>query len=138
MLFLDATVLVGVADAKDDVHADGVATWRALAEGALGQAHVTDLVIAEAVTILGRRPSVGAARTAAFAEGVLTSDRIDLLPVDGPTCREALALYRRFGPALSFSDVATVVQMHKMGCRTLYSHDRGFDRIPGMDRRERP
>ena len=138
MLFIDSTALVGAADRGDERHADGRALLTALASGALGQALVSDFVLDEVVTILGRRTGVGPARAVAFARGLLASPRVRMLYVEEDVVDQTLESYRRFGPALSFTDLTSVALMRRAGCTMLYSHDSGFDRVPTIQRRTTP
>lgn len=135
MLFVDTTVLVGAADRRDALHADGRRVLTGVAEGRLGNALVSDFVLDEAVTILGRRRGVGPKRAVAIARGVLESPRVRMLYVDAATFRQALDIYGLFGDALSFTDATTVALMRRAECDTLYSHDAGLDRVPGLVRR---
>jgi len=41
-------------------------------------------------------------------------------------------------PHLDFEDCLTVAQIEQQGIGTLASYDRGFDRVPGITRREPP
>jgi predicted nucleic acid-binding protein len=136
MIFLDTTVLVGAADARDRCHADGRATFEALARGALRQAFTSDLVLAETATILAKRR--GAKAATAFVEGLRDEGTIQARFLDAAAFDGALRAFARFAPALSFADCATVALMSDLGCRTLFSHDEGFDRIPGLTRRTAP
>lgn len=138
MPFLDTTVLVGGADARDARHGDGRAILRELAAGKLGTALVSDFVVDEAVTILGSRRGVGAEAAVAVLRSFLGSPRVRCLFVDAAALEETFDAYRRYRGALSFTDASTVVLMRRAGCGTLYSHDCGFDRVPGLLRRERP
>lgn len=138
VFFLDSTVLVGAAH-PDDVHnEDGVAVLHEVGSGGLGKALTSDLVIAECVTLLGKRRGGGARKAAEFARGLLRSPHLRPLTLDDQTIDDCLTEYARYGPALSFTDAASVVLMRREGCDTIFSHDSGFDRVPGVTRKERP
>src|SRR5262249_49216859 len=128
---------VGAGDARDDRATDSAAILTALhASGE--RALVSDLVLAETVTILGRRPGVGPRRAAAVADRLLRVPQTLCLHLDDDALIDTPRVYERFGPALSFADASTVVLMARVGCRTLYSHDAGFDRVPTIERKARP
>ena len=135
MLFLDTTVLVGAADARDACHEDGKATLQALATGKPGTAFVSDFVLDEAVTILGKRRGVGAAKAADFVRRVLASPRIRLLVSDTEDFAQALTDYPRHGGDLSFTDVMSLTLMKGQGCTLICSHDAGFDRVKDIKRK---
>lgn len=135
MIFIDTTILVGAADRRDALHDDGRTVLKRVASGELGTALVSDFILDETLTILGRRRGVGPTVAAAFAQGLLGSPRVRCLYLDAPLFQEALVAYRRYGPTLSFTDATTVSLMARTGCRDLYSHDGGFDRVPAITRR---
>jgi predicted nucleic acid-binding protein len=135
---LDTTVLVGAALEGDERHEESKTILSEVATGRLGTALVSELVIAEAVTILGRRPPVGPAGASAFLARVVQSPRIRCLYLDQGSILDCLALYPRFKAVLSFTDVSNVILMLRAGCNEIYSHDADFDRVPGIIRKERP
>jgi predicted nucleic acid-binding protein len=135
MLFLDTTILVGAADARDDCHADAKAILQAIATGKPGLALVSDYVLDETVTILGNRRGVGAAKAVAFVRRVLASPRVKLVVTDGADVAQALDDYPRHDGRLSFTDVMSLVVMAGQGCTLLCSHDAGFDAVRDVKRK---
>lgn len=136
MIFLDSTVLVGALDRGDRLHPDGSAVLRAVRDGTLEPAMVTDFVLDETLTILKRkrlRPSLAAARVREIAG----APQVEVVFVDGDLFLDALAIYESHGP-LSFTDATTVAAMRRAGIRVLFSHDTDFDSVRGVERRERP
>lgn len=132
LFFVDTTVLVGAADRNDDFHGPAARILERVATGAGGIALTSDFVLDETATILGRRRGVGAARAVQFVNGILASPRVRCLYVTDAVFRQALETYRRFGATLSLTDATTVVLMGQAGCKSLFSHDGGFDRVPGL------
>lgn len=136
MLFLDTTMLVGAADARDECHIDGKAVLQAIATGKPGTAFVSDYVLDETLTILGSRRGVGAAKAVGFVRRVLSSPRVKMVPVDSEDFAQALADYSRIGGDLSFTDVMSLVLMKSQDCTVICSHDPGFDRITDIKRKQ--
>lgn len=138
MLFLDTTVLVGAADRRDQLHDASRRILQAVATGRLGTALVSDFILDETVTILGRRRGVGAKRAVQVALGVLDSGRVRCAFIDATTFRDALQVFAKFEATLSLTDASTVAVMRSAGCSVLFSHDADFDRVPGISRQTAP
>jgi predicted nucleic acid-binding protein len=136
MLFLDTTMLVGAADARDECHADGKAVLEAIATGKPGAALVSDYVLDETLTILGKRRGVGPTKAVDFVRRVLSSPRVKLVPADSDDFVQALADYAKLGGNLGFTDVMSLVLMKDQGCAVICSHDSGFDAIRAVKRRQ--
>ncbi|MEK6975253.1 MAG: PIN domain-containing protein [Candidatus Thermoplasmatota archaeon] len=79
---------------------------------------------------------MGAAKAVEFVRRVLASPRVKLVPVDPEDFSQALATYSRIGGDLSFTDVVSVTVMQGQGCAVIASHDSGFDRVKGIERRQ--
>lgn len=136
MIFLDTTMLVGAADKHDECHADARAIFLAIATGKPGTAFVSDYVLDETLTILGSRRGVGAAKAVDFVQRVLRSPRVKMVPLEPEDFSQALAEYSQIGGKLSFTDVVSLVLMRTKGCTTICSHDSGFDRVKGIERKQ--
>jgi predicted nucleic acid-binding protein len=136
MIFLDTTVLVGAADARDECHADGKAILQAVAGGKPGAALVTDYVLDETLTILGKRRGIGASKAVAYVQRILSSPRIVRISIDAGDFDQALSLYARAGGALSFTDVVSLFVIQQQGCTIICSHDGGFDAIAAVKRQQ--
>ncbi|MFA5942930.1 MAG: PIN domain-containing protein [Candidatus Thermoplasmatota archaeon] len=136
MLFLDTTMLVGAADARDECHDDGRAVLEAIATGKPGMALISDYVLDETLTILGKRRGIGPAKAVDFIRRVRSSPRVNLVSVDAEDFAQALTDYSRIGGALSFTDVVSLVVMKNQGCTVICSHDSGFDRVNSITRKQ--
>ncbi len=136
MIFLDSTILVGALDRNDRFHPDGSAVLRAVRDGTLEPAVVTDFVLDETLTIL-KRKRIRASLAATQVRELAAAPRVEVVFVDGDLFLDALAVYESHGP-LSFTDATTVAAMRRAGARVLYSHDTDFDTVRGVERRERP
>lgn len=138
MLFLDTTVLVGAADARDECHADGRAVLQAVATGKPGMAITSDYVLDETLTILARERGIGPARAVDFVRRVVSSPRVKVVSADPEDFAQALGEFARQGAmGLSFTDTMSLVVMKGQGCTLICSHDSGFDKVKGIERRER-
>ncbi len=138
MLFLDTTVLVGAADARDECHADGKAILQAVASGKPGVALTSDYVLDEVLTILSGKRGVGAEQAVGFVRRVLASPRVKVLSADADDFAQALQDYPRLGNlGLSFTDAMSLVLMAGQSCTVVCSHDAGFDKVAGIERRQR-
>lgn len=137
MLFLDTTVLVGAADARDECHEDGKAVLQAVASGRPGLAFTSDYVLDETLTILAGKRGVGAARAVEFVRRVMASPRVRVITIDSEDFQQALADYLRHGASgLSFTDTVSLVLMRAQGCSLICSHDSGFDKVKGIERKQ--
>jgi predicted nucleic acid-binding protein len=72
---------------------------------------VTDFVIDELVTILGKRKGFGAAAVRDTGRAILESPRIFTVFVDDSILRAALSVYPTYNGKLSLTDVITTVVM---------------------------
>lgn len=138
MIFVDTTFWVGDADSNDDFHASAHAGVEAIRTGKTPAALTTDFILDETVTILGRRKGFGAEKASRVAKNILSSPRVYTVYVDEGLFKESLRLYPTFAGELSLTDVSTVVTMRSYGVRQVFSHDRDFDRVEGIRRREEP
>lgn len=137
MLFLDTTILVGAADARDDCHADAKAILLAVASGKPGIAFTSDYLLDETLTTLTISRGVAAAKAVAFVRRVMASPKVRVLVTDSDDFSQALADFPRHGElGLSFTDTMSLVLMRGKGCTLICSHDKGFDKVKGIERRQ--
>lgn len=138
MLFLDTTILVGAADARDECHEDGKAVLKAVATGKPGTAFTSEYVLDETLTILASKRGVGAAKAVEFVRRVMSSPRVKVLGVDTDEFFQTLSGFTRHGAlGLSFTDAVSITLMEGQGCKVICSHDAGFDKVKGLERRQR-
>ena len=96
----------------------------------------TDYVLDETVTILGNRKGFGAAKAAKVAESILASPRVFTVFIDETLLKESLKLYPLHKGKLSLTDVASLVVMRRYGVGRIYSHDRDFEDLERIKRKE--
>ena len=95
---------------------------------------ITDFIIDELVTILGKRKGFGARAAKDTGRAILESPRIFTVFVDDSILRAALSLYPAFSGKLGLTDVVTTIVMKKYQVSDIFSHDADFDRVKGIHR----
>jgi len=95
---------------------------------------VTDFIVNETITILGKRRGFGARRAVDVGKAMLTSPRIFTVFVDESILNEALSAYPGYDGRLSLTDVVSAVVMKRYGVREVFSHDSDFDSVRGIRR----
>ena len=126
MIAADSSYFVALADGKDRWHGDAVRVKGGLPSGLL----ISDLVVAESVTIIGARGGGEPAQTLYeyFA------DECDIRFVDEGILDEAMALHLQYDGGLSVADCVSVILMTRNGAREIASFDRDFDKVKGIRR----
>jgi len=135
LIFIDTTVWVGASDSNDEFHGSSAEIVKAVRLGTLPLALITDFIIDETVTILGKRKGVGAEQAKDICKKILSSPRVFTVFIDEALLLESLERYPRYKGRLSFTDVCSVVVMEKYGVKEVYSHDSDFD-LAGLRRKE--
>jgi hypothetical protein len=134
LIFIDTTVWVGDADLNDDFHDSSHEIVESVRTGKTPHGLVTDFIIDELVTILGKRKGFGAGAAKETGRAILESPRIFTVFVDDSILRAALSAYPAYNGRLSLTDVVTTVVMKKYGVSHVFSHDTDFDRVKGIRR----
>jgi len=136
MIFVDTTVWVGDADRNDELHSSAHALVESVRTGSFGPALITDFVIDEVVTILGMRRGFGGEKARDVALSLLASPRVICVFADEELLKESLKAYPVYRGELSLTDVLSVVVMTKYNIREIFSHDKDFDRVKGLRRKD--
>ena len=134
MIFIDTTVWVGDADLNDDFHESSHQITESVRKGRTPLGLVTDFIIDELVTILGKRKGFGAVHARDTGAAILASPRIFTVFVDEGILRNALSAYPTYNGKLSLTDVVTTVVMKRYGVTDIFSHDTDFDGVRGVRR----
>jgi len=137
LIFVDTTVWVGASDENDEFYEPSRPIVEAIRFGRLPLALTTDFVIDETVTILGKRKDFGAVKAQKVGEGLLSSPRVFVVFIDELLLKDALKCYPRYRGKLSLTDVVSVVVMKKYHIREIFSHDKDFDKVEGVIRKEK-
>ena len=90
----------------------------------------------ETVTILGRRKGFGSEKASRVGTIILSSPRVFTVYLDEALLKESLGLYPRFKGKLGMTDVSSLVVMKKYGVKEIFSHDKDFESVPNVTRRE--
>jgi predicted nucleic acid-binding protein len=125
-VFLDTSLIVGLADRKDQWHADA----RRVAKQLPKHPTLTDLVVAESITIIGKRSGGKAARVLFD----FFSDECEVIFVDQALLNSAIVQHTRFDGSLSLADCATIAAMVREEDTELVSFDSDFDKVAGISR----
>lgn len=75
------------------------------------------------------------ATKAVFA--ILASPRVEVIFIDESLFVESINIYKNYKGKLSFTDSTTVTILKKYGIKEIFSHDKDFDKIPGIIRKEK-
>jgi predicted nucleic acid-binding protein len=126
VIFADSSLFVALADKKDQWHNDAVRLGPSVTKGTV----VSDLVVAESVTIIGSR---GGGRAAATLYEFFR-DSCDIEFVDRRRLEAAMRHHLMFDGRLSVADCASVVIMTERKLRRIVSFDKDFDRVKGIER----
>jgi predicted nucleic acid-binding protein len=126
VIFGDSSFFVGLADTRDQWHRRALRLERSLLKGFV----VSDLVVAESVTIIGSRG--GGQAASELYEFFRDSCEIEF--VDEGLLAQAMALVLRFDGKLSVADGASVAIMGRREIPRIVSFDSDFDRIKGIER----
>ena len=123
-MIADSSYFVALADSRDKWHK------RALRLDVPAKLIITDLVVAESITIVGERGGGKAART--LYEYFV--DDCEVVFVDAELLDEAMALHLQYDGTLSVADCASVAVMSREGIGDIVSFDSDFDKVRGIRR----
>lgn len=126
MILGDASYFIALADAEDRWHRDAVRVQKGLRDPFV----VTDLSVAEAVTLTGAR--LGAKRGTTLFH--FFKDSCEIVFVDEAVLSAAMARWLTHDARLSVSDAVSVEVMVRRGIARIASFDSDFDRIRGIER----
>jgi len=127
MIFVDASFFIALVDQKDQWHAAAKALLPALSDETI---LISDLVIAESVTIIGRR-SGGKAGEQLYHYFM---DNCDCRFTDDKILRESMAVFLSYDGTLSVSDAVSVSVMKRKSIDRILSFDSDFDKVEGIVR----
>ena len=126
MILGDSSYFVALANREDRWYRDAVRLSKSLRDRIV----VTDLTVAEAVTLVGSRTRAkdGMSLFQYFF------DDCDVVFTDEDLLRSAMSHWLRYDGRLSVPDCVTVEVMSRRGIPRLLSFDSDFDRVRGVDR----
>lgn len=126
VILADSSYFVALADRRDRWHPDALRVKETVPQDFL----VTDLIVAEAVTIVGSRRGGRPAKT--LYEYFV--DSCDVEFVEERLLRDAMVHHLRYDGRLSVADCVTLAVMGRRGLREIVSFDHDFDRVRGIRR----
>jgi uncharacterized protein len=127
MILVDSSVFIALADKSDQ--------WHTAAKGLLPRMKsetivVSDLIIAEVLTVIGKR--CGGKPVEELYHFFL--DSCDIIPLDEEARDGAVRVSVRFDGKLSLSDSLSIWMMEKNGISCIFSFDSDFDRVGPITR----
>ena len=126
MIFADSSFFVGLVDARDQWHSRAVRVVQTLSKEII----VSDLVVAESITIVGSRAGGKAALTLyQYFRDSCTVDFADSALFDA-----AMAAHTRYDGKLSLADCVSLTIMARRKVSRIVSFDTDFDRVNGLER----
>ena len=126
MILVDSSYFVALADRKDRWHVAATELDKSGWDAVL----VSDLIVAESVTIVGSRGR-GKAAQRLYSYFV---DSCELSFVDKNTLDRAMKYHLQYDGSLSVADCTSIVIMQDRGIRRIVSFDTDFDRVKGIER----
>lgn len=131
MIFVDSSFFIALVDRKDQWHPAAKALLPVLADETI---IISDLIIAESVSIIGRR-SGGKAGEQLYQYFM---DNCDLIVTDQKILKGGMSVFLRYDGTLSVSDAVSVFIMKKKNIDRILSFDSDFDKIEGIFRVREP
>jgi len=127
MILVDSSFFIALADRKDQWHVLAKKLRTSLAGETV---IISDLIVAEAVTIIGKR-SGGKAGEHLYHFFI---DNCDIIFVDEQILKGGMSVFLRYDGILSVSDAVSVSIMAKKGIDRILSFDSDFDKVDGISR----
>ena len=127
MILVDSSFFIALADRKDQWHVKAKKLQASLAGETV---IISDLIVAEAVTIIGKR-SGGKAGEHLYHFFI---DNCDIIFVDEQILKGGMSVFLRYDGTLSVSDAVSVSIMAKKDIDRILSFDSDFDKVDGISR----
>ena len=127
MIFVDSSFFIALVDRKDPWHPAAKAILPVLADETI---IISDLTIAESVTIIGWR-SGGKAGEQLYHYFM---DNCDLVVTDEKILKGGMVDFLRYDGTLSVSDAVSVFIIKKKHIDRILSFDADFDKVEGIAR----
>jgi len=131
MIFVDSSFFIALVDRNDQWHPAAKLLLPILADETI---LISDLIVAESVTIIGRRSG---GRTGQQLYHYFM-DNCDLVVADEKMLRGSMQVFLRFDGTLSVSDAVSVFIMKQKNIARIISFDSDFDKIEGIVRVHEP
>jgi len=126
LIFADSSYFIAIADRRDQWHKRAVKISKNVDTELL----VTNLVVAESVTVVGARGG-GKAGLAVYE---YISDNCEVVFVTRDMLEDAMDIYLKYDGTLSVADAVTVLVMKKRGIKEILSFNSDFDKVENITR----
>ena len=127
MILVDSSFFIALADRQDQWHEEG----KNLLPSIVGETMViSDLILSESVTIIGRR-SGGKAGERLYHYFI---DNCEIVFADEQILKRGMAVFLRYDGTLSVSDAVSVAVMDTKNINRIFSFDSDFDKVDGIVR----
>ena len=127
MILVDSSFFIALVDRKDQWHAQAKNHLPSLAGETI---IISDLILAEAVTIIGRR-SGGKAGELLYHYFI---DNCEIVFADEQILKRGMEVFLRYDGTLSVSDAVSVAVMEMKKINRILSFDSDFDKVDGIVR----
>jgi len=127
MIFVDSSFFIALVDRKDQWHPAAKAVLPVLTDETI---IISDLIITESITIIGRR-SGGKAGEQLYHYFI---DNCEVIFTDEKILEGSMTVFLRYDGTLSVSDSASVFIMMKKNIDRILSFDSDFDKVAGIVR----
>jgi len=131
MIFVDSSFFIALVDRKDQWHSAAKSLLPALTSETI---LISDLVIVESVSVIGRR-SGGKAGEQLYHYFM---DNCDCVITDQKILKGSMQVFLRYDGKLSVSDAVSVFIMKKKNIDRIFSFDSDFDKVEGILRVHEP
>jgi len=132
-MFIDSVVWIGAKLKNDQWHEKSDTIIRQFVANSKQIAYINDYIIFETVNFLLRKGSFDTAL--ATLKMFREHDRIKIIYMTDDLREEMYNVFNKYH-GLSLTDASIVASMQKLKISKLYSFDRGFDRVPDIERRQ--
>ncbi|MFA5237928.1 MAG: PIN domain-containing protein [Methanoregula sp.] len=127
MILVDSSFFIALADRRDQWHAPAKKILPSLEDETLV---ISDLILAESVTIIGRR-SGGKNGERLYH---YFTDNCEIVFADEQILKGGMAVFLHYDGTLSVSDAVSVSLMGMKGITRILSFDSDFDKVEGITR----
>ena len=126
MIFLDSSYLIALADRRDQWHRKAMKLKDKLDRKMI----ISDLVMSETVTVIGKRAGGKAGRKLYD----FFTDSCEVVYADERLLAESMETFLKYDGKLSLADALSVVIMKRKKMAKIASFDSDFDRVRGINR----
>ena len=131
---LDSGIVIGIFDKGDQFYNQAKSIFEEFEKRNISTFYTTDYVAVECSNFLLRKVSPKSALQALRL--LFETDGIRMIFVDPGSKKRLIGIMEKF-PGLSFTDASLIFISESVGIKTMYSFDKGFDKVKGVIRKDR-